>query len=102
MKRSLKVPTKQTDSGEIKSKAKKSDSTAKTWRNFATTITPFECERCRINCRRRDLHLLEVRLESLEGIRDDPVLHERDQALEIFKETVEFEKRRYIQQLPFR
>ncbi|GFW34601.1 integrase catalytic domain-containing protein [Trichonephila clavipes] len=36
------------------------------------------------------------------GIRDDPVLHERDQALEIFKETVEFEKRRYIVQLPFR
>ncbi|GFW91376.1 DUF1758 domain-containing protein [Trichonephila clavipes] len=31
-------------------------------------------------------------LEGL-GIRDDPVLHERDQALEIFKETVEFEKR---------
>ncbi|GFW01168.1 integrase catalytic domain-containing protein [Trichonephila clavipes] len=36
------------------------------------------------------------------GIRDDPVLHERDQALEIFKETVEFEKGRYIVQLPFR
>ncbi|GFW30817.1 DUF1758 domain-containing protein [Trichonephila clavipes] len=51
-----------------------------------------------------DLHLLEVLLESLEGlgIRDDPVLHERDQALENFKETVEFEKGRYIQQLPFR
>ncbi|GFX49174.1 integrase catalytic domain-containing protein [Trichonephila clavipes] len=51
-----------------------------------------------------DLHLLEVRLESLEGlgIRDDPVLHERDQAIEIFKETVEFEKGRYIVQLPFR
>ncbi|GFT33435.1 integrase catalytic domain-containing protein [Trichonephila clavipes] len=40
-------------------------------------------------------------LEGL-GIRDDPVLHERDQALEIFKETVEFEKCRYIMQLPFR
>ncbi|GFU07864.1 uncharacterized protein TNCV_3551761 [Trichonephila clavipes] len=40
-------------------------------------------------------------LEGL-GIRDDPVLHERDQALEIFKETVEFEKGRYIVQLPFR
>ncbi|GFX64930.1 integrase catalytic domain-containing protein [Trichonephila clavipes] len=36
------------------------------------------------------------------GIRDDPVLHERDQALEIFKETVEFEKGHYIVQLPFR
>ncbi|GFX86028.1 integrase catalytic domain-containing protein [Trichonephila clavipes] len=36
------------------------------------------------------------------GIRDDPVLHERDQAIEIFKETVEFEKSRYIVQLPFR
>ncbi|GFU54086.1 uncharacterized protein TNCV_3313551 [Trichonephila clavipes] len=34
--------------------------------------------------------------------RDDPVLHERDQALEFFKETVEFEKGRYIVQLPFR
>ncbi|GFU85239.1 integrase catalytic domain-containing protein [Trichonephila clavipes] len=40
-------------------------------------------------------------LEGLE-IRDDPVLLERDQALEIFKETVEFEKGRYIVQLPFR
>ncbi|GFX30308.1 integrase catalytic domain-containing protein [Trichonephila clavipes] len=40
-------------------------------------------------------------LEGL-GIRDDPVLHERDQALEIFKETVEFEKGRYIVQLLFR
>ncbi|GFW49834.1 integrase catalytic domain-containing protein [Trichonephila clavipes] len=102
-----------------------------------------------------DLHLLEVRLESLENIkwklktiisnedssfaepvdflivdkiteftpsssldisnveipkfltgfgdtRDDPVLYERDQAIEIFKETVEFEKGRYIVQLPFR
>ncbi|GFU13925.1 integrase catalytic domain-containing protein [Trichonephila clavipes] len=36
------------------------------------------------------------------GIVDDPVLHERDQAIEIFKETVEFEKGRYIIQLPFR
>ncbi|GFW71354.1 DUF1758 domain-containing protein [Trichonephila clavipes] len=36
------------------------------------------------------------------GIRDDPVLHETDQAIEIFKETVEFEKGRYIVQLPFR
>ncbi|GFV72257.1 integrase catalytic domain-containing protein [Trichonephila clavipes] len=36
------------------------------------------------------------------GIRDDPVLHERDQALEIFKQTVEFEKGCYIVQLPFR
>ncbi|GFT44616.1 integrase catalytic domain-containing protein [Trichonephila clavipes] len=36
------------------------------------------------------------------GIRDDPVLHERDQFIEIFKETVEFEKGRYIVQLPFR
>ncbi|GFT20169.1 integrase catalytic domain-containing protein [Trichonephila clavipes] len=40
-------------------------------------------------------------LEGL-GIRDDPVLHERDQAIQIFKETVEFEKGRYIVQLPFR
>ncbi|GFU86624.1 uncharacterized protein TNCV_4130151, partial [Trichonephila clavipes] len=40
-------------------------------------------------------------LEDL-GIRDDPVLHERDQAIEIFKETVEFEKGRYIVQRPFR
>ncbi|GFX70992.1 integrase catalytic domain-containing protein [Trichonephila clavipes] len=40
-------------------------------------------------------------LEGL-GIRDDQVLHERDQAIEIFKETVEFEKGRYIVQLPFR
>ncbi|GFX36738.1 integrase catalytic domain-containing protein [Trichonephila clavipes] len=40
-------------------------------------------------------------LEGL-GIRDDPVLHERDQAIEIFKETVEFKKGRYIVQLPFR
>ncbi|GFT99893.1 integrase catalytic domain-containing protein [Trichonephila clavipes] len=38
-----------------------------------------------------DLHLLEVHLESLE-----------DQAIEIFKETVEFEKGRYIVQLSFR
>ncbi|GFT77357.1 DUF1758 domain-containing protein, partial [Nephila pilipes] len=36
------------------------------------------------------------------GIRDDPVLHERDQAMEIFKETVEFKNGRYIVQLPFR
>ncbi|GFS74858.1 uncharacterized protein NPIL_48531 [Nephila pilipes] len=36
------------------------------------------------------------------GIRDDPVVHERDQAMEIFKETVEFENGRYIVQLPFR
>ncbi|GFU02694.1 hypothetical protein TNCV_535201 [Trichonephila clavipes] len=36
------------------------------------------------------------------GVRDDPVLHERDQAKEIFKETVEFEKDRYIVQLPIR
>ncbi|GFU74017.1 uncharacterized protein TNCV_1641431 [Trichonephila clavipes] len=43
-----------------------------------------------------------VRLEQGLGIRDDPVLHERDQAIEIFKETVEFEKGRYIVQLPFR
>ncbi|GFV43341.1 uncharacterized protein TNCV_1948541 [Trichonephila clavipes] len=40
-------------------------------------------------------------LEGL-GIRDDPVLHERDQSIEILKETVEFEKGRYIVQLPFR
>ncbi|GFQ74539.1 integrase catalytic domain-containing protein [Trichonephila clavata] len=40
-------------------------------------------------------------LEGL-GIRDDPVLHERDQAMEIFNETVEFENGRYIVQLPFR
>ncbi|GFX36472.1 integrase catalytic domain-containing protein [Trichonephila clavipes] len=40
-------------------------------------------------------------LEGL-GIRDDPVFHERDQAIEIFKETVEFEKGPYIVQLPFR
>ncbi|GFS80036.1 DUF1758 domain-containing protein [Trichonephila clavipes] len=36
------------------------------------------------------------------GIRYDPVFHERDHAIEIFKETVEFEKGRYIVQLPFR
>ncbi|GFT21357.1 uncharacterized protein NPIL_454461, partial [Nephila pilipes] len=36
------------------------------------------------------------------GIRDDPVVHERDQAMEILKETVEFENGRYIVQLPFR
>ncbi|GFS50130.1 DUF1758 domain-containing protein [Trichonephila clavipes] len=36
------------------------------------------------------------------GIRDDLVLHETDQAIEIFKETVEFEKGRYIVQLSFR
>ncbi|GFY23082.1 uncharacterized protein TNCV_3763221 [Trichonephila clavipes] len=35
------------------------------------------------------------------GIRYDPVLHEGDQAIEIFKETVEFEKGRSILQLPF-
>ncbi|GFT49192.1 uncharacterized protein NPIL_364581 [Nephila pilipes] len=36
------------------------------------------------------------------GIRDDPAVHERDQAMEIFKETVEFENGRYIVQLPFK
>ncbi|GFY34474.1 DUF1758 domain-containing protein [Trichonephila clavipes] len=36
------------------------------------------------------------------GIRDDPVLHESDQSIEIFKETVEFDKGRYIVQFPFR
>ncbi|GFS95010.1 DUF1758 domain-containing protein [Trichonephila clavipes] len=36
------------------------------------------------------------------GIRDDPVLHERDQAIENFIETVKFEKGRDIVQLPFR
>ncbi|GFT06012.1 DUF1758 domain-containing protein [Trichonephila clavipes] len=35
-------------------------------------------------------------------IRDDPVLHERDEAIEIFKENVEFKKGPYIVQLPFR
>ncbi|GFV58646.1 uncharacterized protein TNCV_53941 [Trichonephila clavipes] len=45
---------------------------------------------------------LKSTLEEGFGIRDDPVLHERDQAIEIFKETVEFEKGRYIVQLPFR
>ncbi|GFQ65830.1 integrase catalytic domain-containing protein [Trichonephila clavata] len=40
-------------------------------------------------------------LEGL-GIRYDPVLHKRDQAMEIFNETVEFENGRYIVQLPFR
>ncbi|GFT13168.1 uncharacterized protein NPIL_201091 [Nephila pilipes] len=35
-------------------------------------------------------------------IRDDPVLHERDQDMENFKETTEFENGRYIVQLPFR
>ncbi|GFT55903.1 integrase catalytic domain-containing protein [Trichonephila clavipes] len=45
---------------------------------------------------------LKSTLEEGLGIRDDPVLHERDQAIEIFKETVEFEKGRYIVQLPFR
>ncbi|GFX51472.1 DUF1758 domain-containing protein [Trichonephila clavipes] len=40
----------------------------------------------------------------LEGllIRGDQVLHERDQAIEIFKDIVEFEKGRYIVQLPYR
>ncbi|GFV23704.1 uncharacterized protein TNCV_958981 [Trichonephila clavipes] len=45
---------------------------------------------------------LKITLEEGLGIRDDPVLHERDQAIEIFKETAEFEKGRYIVQLPFR
>ncbi|GFS71863.1 hypothetical protein TNCV_3715341 [Trichonephila clavipes] len=45
---------------------------------------------------------LKSTLEEDLGIRDDPVLHERDQAIEIFKETVEFEKGRYIVQLPFK
>ncbi|GFS29168.1 uncharacterized protein NPIL_655641 [Nephila pilipes] len=40
-------------------------------------------------------------LEGL-GIRDDPIVHERDQAMEIFKEIVKFENGRYIVQLPFR
>ncbi|GFW44806.1 integrase catalytic domain-containing protein [Trichonephila clavipes] len=35
-------------------------------------------------------------------MRDEPILFERDQAIEIFKETVEFKKGRYIVQLPFR
>ncbi|GFT97719.1 uncharacterized protein TNCV_4229111 [Trichonephila clavipes] len=45
---------------------------------------------------------IKVKLRKGLGIRDDPVLHERDQAIEIFKETVEFEKGRYIVQLLFR
>ncbi|GFW06542.1 integrase catalytic domain-containing protein [Trichonephila clavipes] len=40
-------------------------------------------------------------LEGL-GIRDDPVLHERDQALEILKKLLNSKKGRYIVQLPFR
>ncbi|GFU33809.1 integrase catalytic domain-containing protein [Nephila pilipes] len=40
-------------------------------------------------------------LEGL-GIREDSVVHERDQAMEIFKETFEFENGRYIVQLLFR
>ncbi|GFS86639.1 uncharacterized protein NPIL_159401 [Nephila pilipes] len=40
-------------------------------------------------------------LESL-GIRVDSILHKRDQAVELFKETVEFKNGRYIVQLPFR
>ncbi|GFT60163.1 DUF1758 domain-containing protein [Nephila pilipes] len=48
----------------------------------------------------RDILKLFFDLEGL-GIRDDPVL-QRDQAMEIFKETVEFENGRYIVQLPFR
>ncbi|GFW46476.1 integrase catalytic domain-containing protein [Trichonephila clavipes] len=43
-----------------------------------------------------------LELEKGLGIRDDPVLHEKDQAIENFKETVEFEKGSYIVQLPFR
>ncbi|GFU36752.1 integrase catalytic domain-containing protein [Trichonephila clavipes] len=52
----------------------------------------------------RSNEILDMSNEIFEGlgIRDDPVLHERDQALEIFKETVEFEKGRYIVQLPCR
>ncbi|GFX38393.1 integrase catalytic domain-containing protein [Trichonephila clavipes] len=48
-------------------------------------------------------HTARVAPDLLQGlvIRDDPV-RERDQAIEIFIETVEFEKGRYIVQLPFR
>ncbi|GFY05481.1 DUF1758 domain-containing protein [Trichonephila clavipes] len=45
---------------------------------------------------------LKSTLEEDLGIRDDPALHERDKDIEIFKETAEFEKGRYIVQLPFR
>ncbi|GBO13452.1 hypothetical protein AVEN_166377-1 [Araneus ventricosus] len=37
-----------------------------------------------------------------ERIRDDPVSNEKDQAIEIFNETVEFKNDRYVVQLPFR
>lgn len=40
-------------------------------------------------------------LEGL-GIKDDPVSHEEDQALNIFNETIEFKQGRYVVQLPFR
>ncbi|GBO22149.1 hypothetical protein AVEN_107481-1 [Araneus ventricosus] len=40
-------------------------------------------------------------LEGL-GIRDDPVSNEKDQAMEIFNETVEFKNDRYVVHLPFR
>ncbi|GBN86242.1 hypothetical protein AVEN_58998-1, partial [Araneus ventricosus] len=40
-------------------------------------------------------------LEGL-GIRDDPVSNEKDQAMKIFNETVEFKNDRYVVHLPFR
>ncbi|GBM45772.1 hypothetical protein AVEN_208091-1 [Araneus ventricosus] len=40
-------------------------------------------------------------LEGL-GIQDDPVSNQKDQAMEIFNETVKFKNDRYVVQLPFR
>ncbi|GFT58253.1 uncharacterized protein NPIL_273371 [Nephila pilipes] len=40
-------------------------------------------------------------LESL-GIKDDPYYHEDDQAMNIFKETIQFNNGRYVVELPFR
>ncbi|GFS60611.1 DUF1758 domain-containing protein [Nephila pilipes] len=40
-------------------------------------------------------------LESL-GIKDDPYYHEDDQAMNIFKETIQFNNERYVVELPFR
>ncbi|GFS89195.1 uncharacterized protein NPIL_554541 [Nephila pilipes] len=39
-------------------------------------------------------------LESL-GIKDDPYYHEDDQAMNIFKETIQFNNERYVVELPF-
>ena len=40
-------------------------------------------------------------LEAL-GIRDDPSFHRKDQALEIFKESVDFKSDRFVIQFPLR